>query len=211
MSCRATVIRAMAIGGIVGTFAASSALWAAPGDLHRVSGAELVNLRAGPSDSTNVRGRVNAGDEVIELTRSGNWVGVRVLDNGQEGWIYEGLLDRVAASGLAAPSELSDAGFLKYSESFDQLLRRINNQLGYPVVDRVDQLEDGTLRVTPTSEWLIDGSRDAHLMSTAAIYQMWKNYQNSAPVAVAMTDRNDHDYIVIRDTADGPSLAIAQP
>jgi hypothetical protein len=29
---------------------------------------------------------------VIELTRDGNWVGVRVLQTGEEGWIYGGLL-----------------------------------------------------------------------------------------------------------------------
>ena len=63
-------------------------------------GAEVVNLRAGPSDESNIRGRVEQGDEVIELTSEGNWRGVRVLDTGEEGWIYGGLLEAVAQSGL---------------------------------------------------------------------------------------------------------------
>jgi uncharacterized protein YgiM (DUF1202 family) len=78
----------------------SGTVFAAPGDVHRVSGAEIVNLRAGPTDASNIRGRVEQGDEAIELTRDGNWVGVRVLQTGEEGWIYGGLLERVAQSGL---------------------------------------------------------------------------------------------------------------
>ena len=39
------------------TAAATGAAMAAPGDIHRVAGADVVNLRAGPSDQTNVRGR----------------------------------------------------------------------------------------------------------------------------------------------------------
>jgi uncharacterized protein YgiM (DUF1202 family) len=56
---------------------------AAPGDIHRVAGAEVVNLRAGPTDQSNIRGRVEQGDEVIELTRDADWVGVRVLQTGE--------------------------------------------------------------------------------------------------------------------------------
>ena len=80
----------------------SGAALAAPGDIHRVSGAEVVNLRAGPTEESNIRGTVELDDEVIELTRDRNWVGVRVLQTGEEGWIYGGLLEQVAQSGLRA-------------------------------------------------------------------------------------------------------------
>ena len=43
---------------------------AAPGDIHRISGADVVNLRAGPTDASNIRGSV------------------RVLQTGEEGWVY---------------------------------------------------------------------------------------------------------------------------
>jgi hypothetical protein len=104
----------------------------------------------------------------------------------------------------------TDAGFLQLSESFDVLMRRINTQLGYPVIETVEQLGDGTLRVVPTPQWLRDGSREGHMMAAAAIYQMWKNHQNSAPVAVVMADSTGEDYIAIRDEAAGPSLSIAR-
>jgi Bacterial SH3 domain len=188
----------------------TTAALAAPGDIHRIAGADLVNLRAGPSDQTNIRGRVEQDDEVIELTREGSWVGVRVLETGEEGWIFGGLLETVAPSGLSPGTAGTDAGFLQLSESFDVLMRRINTQLGYPVVDTVEQTGDGTLRIVPTRQWLRDGSREAHMMAAAAIYQMWKNHQNSAPVAVVMADASGEDYITIRDEAAGPSLSIVR-
>ena len=43
---------------------------AAPGDIHRVVNADRVNLRAGPSDESSVRGTIERGDEVIELTHA---------------------------------------------------------------------------------------------------------------------------------------------
>ena len=135
---------------------------------------------------------------------------MRVLQTGEEGWIFGGLLETVLQSGLSPGVEGTDAGFLQLSESFDVLMRRINTQLGFPVVDAVEQTGDGTLRVVPTPQWLLNGSREAHMMAAAAIYQMWKNHQNSAPVAVVMTDAAGEDYITIRDEASGPSLAIAR-
>ena len=85
---------------------------------HRgVSGADVVNLRAGPTDASNIRGSV------------------RVLQTGEEGWVYGGLLERVAQSGLlprdAASWNDGDAGFLQLSEGFDRLIRRVNGDLGY--------------------------------------------------------------------------------
>ena len=135
---------------------------------------------------------------------------MRVLQTGRGGLDLGGLLRTVSQSGLSPGVEGTDAGFLQLSESFDVLMRRINTQLGFPVVDAVEQTGDGTLRVVPTPQWLLNGSREAHMMAAAAIYQMWKNHQNSAPVAVVMTDAAGEDYITIRDEASGPSLAIAR-
>ena len=109
--CKASAVATLIVASLGG------AALAAPGDIHRVTGAEIVNLRAGPSDESNIRGRVDQGDEVIELTSEGNWVGVRVLDTGEEGWIYGGLLERVAQSGLLPGDpgliDEGDGGFLQ--------------------------------------------------------------------------------------------------
>ena len=135
------IFRGSAFGLVALGFVSVAAL-AAPGDIHRVSGAEVVNLRAGPTDTSNIRGRLEQGDEVIELTRDGNWIGVRVLRTGEEGWIYGGLLERVSQSGLlpGASGEAGDAGFLQLSEGFDRLMRRVNGDLGYRTVEEAGQV-----------------------------------------------------------------------
>jgi uncharacterized protein YgiM (DUF1202 family) len=161
-----TVYRAPAWGTLVLGFL-SSVAFAAPGDIHRVAGAEVVNLRAGPTEASNIRGTVEQGDEVIELTREGNWIGLRVLRTGEEGWIYVGLLEQVAQSGLlpgGAEGSGGDAGFLRLSESFDRLMRRVNGDLGYALVEEAAPVAEGVLQVRPTTAWLRSGGRDAHLM-----------------------------------------------
>lgn len=187
---------------------------AAPGDIHRVSGAEVVNLRAGPTEESNIRGTVELDDEVIELTRDRNWIGVRVLQTGEEGWIYGGLLEQVARSGLLprdAQGSGGDAGFLQLSESFDQLMRRVNGDLGYRLVEDATSVAEGVLQVRPTAAWLRSGGRDAHLMGALAFYELWKSYQDGRPVTLVMTDDRGEEYIRIADSNLGPELAIAAP
>ena len=207
--CQASVLATLTVALLGG------AALAAPGDIHRVAGADVVNLRAGPSDESNIRGRVDQGDEVIELTGEGNWVGVRVLDTGEEGWIFGGLLERVAQSGLLPGDpglmDEGDGGFLQLSEGFDRLIRRINRGLGYRMVEQAAAVGDGVLQVTPTAAWLRAASRDSHLMAALAFYQMWKNHQNGRPVTMVMTDDQGADYIRIADGDRGPELALAAP
>jgi uncharacterized protein YgiM (DUF1202 family) len=208
-----TEYRASVLGASVLGFLSSAAL-AAPGDIHRVSGAEVVNLRAGPTEQSNIRGTVEQGDEVIELTRDGNWVGLRVLETGEEGWIYGGLLEQVAQSGLLpgdAGGSDGDAGFLQLSESFDRLMRRINGDLGYPVVEDAAPVAEGVLQVRPTEAWLRSSGRDAHMMAALAFYELWKNHQNGRPVTLVVTDDRGEEYIRIADSDLGPELAIAAP
>jgi hypothetical protein len=207
-----TIWRGSTFGFMALFFVSGSAL-AAPGDIHRVSGAEVVNLRAGPTDTSNIRGRLEQGDEVIELTREGNWIGARVLRTGEEGWIYGGLLERVSQSGLlpGQAGDGGDAGFLQLSEGFDRLMRRVNGDLGYRTVEDATQVAEGVLQVRPTAAWLRSGGRDAHIMGALAFYELWKNYQDGRPVTLVMTDEQGADYIRIADGDLGPELSIAAP
>jgi hypothetical protein len=204
--------RPAALAGALATLTVTAAD-AAPGDIHRVTNADLVNLRAAPSNESNVRGTVERGDEVIELTRDDSWVGVRVLSTGEEGWIFGQLLDPVAHSTLgnggAAPIE--DVGFQRFSQDFNRLVRSINADLGYPMVQEVQQPEADLLRVQPTSQWLLNASREAHVMAAAAMYEMWKNHQNGGPVRLVLVDNQGRDYVTIADDDAGPNLSIALP
>ena len=195
-------------GGLALMLAGPAPLGAATGDIHRIT-ADLANLRAGPSNDAAVRGQVDAGTDVIELRSEGGWLGVRVLDTGEEGWIFGDLVERVAPSGLAG--EPGDAGFRQLSESFDRLVQSLNNQLGYPLVEQVEQTGDDALAVTPTQQWLRYGSRDAHVMATMAFYQMWKNHQNQRPVRLTLVDPEGEEYITIADEDNGPVLSLRAP
>ena len=67
----------------------------------------------------------------------------------------------------------------------------------------------GTLTLTPTESWLRASSGDTHLMMAAAMYGMWKNYRNQAPVEVIMLDAAGDQYVVISDEGEnGPRLTV---
>jgi uncharacterized protein YgiM (DUF1202 family) len=191
--------------GVASALVISTAAFAGPGDLLRVN-SDLVNLRAGPTDTATVRDRVKGGSEVIELRSDGGWLGVRVIESGQEGWIYGRLLDRVVTSELA--TKQPDSGFATLSQDFDRLMSQVNQSFGLPMIKNVSP-SDRTLIVTPEPSWLRASSRDAQVLAGAAIYQMWKNHQNNAPVTVILLDADEADYVVIEDIDEaGPSITV---
>ena len=203
---RHALLAAPLVAALLGGLAAAPL--AATGDLYQVT-SEKANLRAGPSDSDNVRTQLGRGEQLLELRREGNWYGVRVLRTGEEGWIFDNLVDRTAQSTLGGDGTAvaTNAGFLDLSESFDKALRSIDSTLGYPVVRSVHQGESNSLRVVANPDWLRATSRDAQLMTALAVYQMWKNHQNNQPVRVTLMD-GDQPYISIADEAGGPRLTV---
>jgi hypothetical protein len=178
---------------------------AASGDVLKVT-AERANLRAGPSDKTDVSGQVQRGDELIELQRQGDWLGIRAVRTGEEGWIYGNLVQLASATRLGR--ETAPAGFKDLSPGFDSLVRNMEQRYGYRLIDRVETADNRTLRVIPTREWLIYGGRGDHLFAALAIYEMWKKNQKNQPVNVALMDEKGGEYVTIIDAASGPSLSV---
>lgn len=184
---------------------------AAVGDIHRVTG-ERVNLRAGPSDDANVRAQVVQGEQLVELRSEGNWYGVRVLRTGEEGWIYGDLIERVSTSTLEpGTTAVADTGFADLSRDFDRLLGSLVQRRGVPLFASVRQPGGDTLEATLTEDWLRAGSEDEHLLAAAAVYEMWKNHQNSRPVRVLLLDPAGKRYITIDDTAAPGNLVTVGP
>jgi uncharacterized protein YraI len=101
---------------------------AVPGDVHKVT-AERANLRAGPSEKTDALGQVQRGDELIELQRQGDWLGVRVVRTGDEGWVYGNLVQLSSATRLGR--ETARVGFKDLSPGFDSLVRNVEQRYGY--------------------------------------------------------------------------------
>lgn len=79
--------------------------------------------------------------------------GVRVTRTGEKGWIFGNLVEQVSRSQLGA--EGADAGFQALSEDFDRLFGDLGRQLGYRLVESVEQAENNTLRITPSPEFLL--------------------------------------------------------
>lgn len=193
---------------------------AAPGDIYEVTGAEKVNLRAGPTEDAAVRSTVTRGEDLLELDSEGKWLGVRVLANGQEGWIFSELVARKTASTLRPPGlseaqpptkpapEIKDAGFASLSPHFNALVADLDDTFGYPSVQTVDRQEN-RLIVTPTKRWLYGTSREAKAMTGVALYEMWKSYNNGGPVAVAVLENQDRPLMTIEDGDAGPKLSLS--
>jgi uncharacterized protein YraI len=195
-----------ALAGLLacGLLAGSAA--AATGDLYRVSG-ETVNLRSGPSDSSTVRSKVERGDELIELRRERGWLGVRVVRTGEEGWIFQDLVERIARTQLGAVA-LPDVGFRGLSPEFNDLVAGLGEELGYAVVDKVEMTGGDALRVTPSPNFLLNAGRDAHMALAMAIYQLWKNHQNQRPVRLDFNGPGGGPYIAIEDLQSGPRWSV---
>jgi hypothetical protein len=202
---RYSALRAVPVAVALFVIFLSASAWTFPGDTQEVT-AERANLRAGPSDKAEALGQVQRGDEVIELQRRGDWLGVRVVRTGEEGWVHGNLVQLSSATRLGRETE--PAGFKDLSPGFDSLIRKIEEHYGYPMVERVEITENRTLRVAPTREWLVYGGRQDHLLAALAFYQMWKDNQNDQPVNVSLMDEKGGQYISISDGSSGPSLMV---
>ncbi|HVG81413.1 MAG TPA: SH3 domain-containing protein [Methylomirabilota bacterium] len=198
------LIRAAMLSVLASVLLAGAAA-AAPGDLFKVSG-ERVNLRSGPSDGTTVRSTVERGDELIELRRERGWLGVRVVRTGEEGWVFQDLVQRVARTQLGAPAV--DAGFQELSPPFNQLISGLGEELGYSVIDKVEMTGGDALRIAPSNNFLINAGRDAHMALAMAVYQLWKNHQNQRPVRLDFAGLDGAPYIAIEDLESGPIWSI---
>lgn len=193
------------LGGLVLLSLGASFAMADAGDIHRVT-AERVNLRAGPSNDATIRSTVEAGNELIELQREGSWLGVRVLGTGEEGWIYSELVAQVSQSQLSRSPTAESLSEL--SQNFGRLIERVNDRLGYRVIDHIERLENDTLRVVATREWLLRAGDEAHLMTALAFYEMWKNHQNNRPVSLSIVNDRNENYLTIKDEEGGPVVSI---
>ena len=89
---------ARALGSAMALLATAAV--AAPGDPLVVT-SDVVNVRAGPGTDNPVLFHVTRDQQVVELTRTGNWVQVQIPDEAADGWIHQSLL-AVTRAGAAA-------------------------------------------------------------------------------------------------------------
>ena len=199
---RCGAIPAALLASVVSAGAAPAS--AGTGDIYRVV-SERANLRSAPGDQSTVRTTLPKDEQMVELRTDGRWLGVRVLKSGEEGWIYSEIVQVVSQSGLGeAGTDNTQAGFGKLSAEFDKIVAQIDQTTGYTLASKVEQ-KGNALRVVPTPEWLLGTGRDAKLYAAAALYAMWKNYNNGRDVTIHL-GADDNSGVTISDSGSGPLL-----
>ena len=188
---------------LAGVIASAPPAAAGTGDIYRVV-SERANLRSAPGDQSTVRTTLPKDEQLVELRTDGRWLGVRVLKSGEEGWIYSEIVQVVSQSNLGEAGSDSQAGFGKLSAEFDKVAAQIDQITGYTLAGKIEQ-KGNALRVVPTPEWLLGTGRDAKLYAAAALYAMWKNYNNGRDVTVHL-GADDNTGITIGDSGSGPLL-----
>ena len=113
-----------------------------------------------------MRSQIVQGEQLLELQRDGNWYGVRVLQTGEEGWIFGDLIEPLTASTLGGGAGDATAGFAELSRDFDRLMGNLTQRYGFPLFDRADELtfrraSRRAFLVGPTTDdW--EGTNDGH-------------------------------------------------
>lgn len=77
---------------------------AAGADAAWVRGDVRLNLRSGPGNEYRILGNLQTGDELRVLSRGERWTKVRVIEDGQEGFIPVGYLDEEAPASVRVVS-----------------------------------------------------------------------------------------------------------
>ena len=188
---------ARALGSAMALLATAAV--AAPGDPLVVT-SDVVNVRAGPGTDNPVLFHVARDQQVVELTRTGNWVQVQIPDEAADGWIHQSLLQVVEraqpppegeATTIAvrsAPSE-SEAIAL-FRSNVGELNARAVAVAGVELFAGAEPADGGTVRVMVTEAW--DLIPEAGQQSyTNALFDQWRAAaRGSEPLRVQVVDPN---------------------
>ena len=93
------------LAGIAGSVLPAAA---AEGDRWTID-RQNVNVRSGPSTSTEILMTINPGERIVEIIEKGDWYFVEFPDHGARGWVYGPLLTKPSATSAAKAPEPSNA------------------------------------------------------------------------------------------------------
>lgn len=172
---------------------------AAPGDPLVVT-SDVVNVRAGPGTDNPVLFHVTRDQQVVELTRTGNWVQVQIPDEAAEGWIHQSLL-AMTEPAPPAPAETSGsagAGSMPsgtgalalFRSNVTELNARAVAVAGVELFAGAEPADGGTVRVMVTEAW--DLIPEAGQQSyTNALFDQWRAAAGgSEPLRLQVVDPN---------------------
>jgi hypothetical protein len=188
----------------------ATAAVAAPGDPLVVT-SDVVNVRAGPGTDNPVLFHVARDQQVVELTRTGNWIQVQIPDEAADGWIHQSLLQVVeraqpAPDGVAGTVDARSApsgseAIALFRSNVTELNARAVAVAGVELFAGAEPADGGTVRVMVTEVW--DLIPEAGQQSyTNALFVQWRDAAGGAePLRVQVVDP---DGTVVREKS-GPT------
>ena len=153
---------ARALGSAMALLATAAV--AAPGDPLVVT-SDVVNVRAGPGTDNPVLFHVIRDQQVVELTRAGNWVQVQIPDQAADGWIHQSLLQVVERAqparrrGRRRPSTTRSvpvrerAPLALFRSNVTELNARAVAVAGVELFAGAEPADGGTVQVMVTEAW----------------------------------------------------------
>jgi SH3-like domain-containing protein len=199
---------ARALGSAMALLA--TAVVAAPGDPLVVT-SDVANVRAGPGTDNPVLFHVSRDQQVVELTRTGNWVQVQIPDEAADGWIHQSLLQVVERAqpapdvgtgtvGARSASSESEA-IAVFRSNVGKLNARAVAVAGVELFAGAEPADGGTVRVMVTEAW--DLIPEAGQQSyTNALFDQWRAAaRGSEPLRLQVVDP---DGTIVREKS-GPT------
>jgi len=170
----------------------ATAAMAGSGDPLVVTG-DVVNVRAGPGTGNPVLFHVSRDQQVVELTRTGDWIQVQVPGEAADGWIHQSLLE-VARGAPTAPQALEavpvgtarapgsagagsmppeNDGIARFRDNVSELNARAVAVAGVELFAGAEPTDSGTVQVMVTEAW--DLVPEAGQQSyTNALFDHWR-------------------------------------
>jgi SH3-like domain-containing protein len=194
----------------------ATAAVAAPGDPLVVT-SDVVNVRAGPGTDSPVLFHVRRDQQVVELTRTGNWVQVEVPDEVADGWIHQSLLQLIeraqpapdgetgTVDARAEPAETEAIALFRSNVS--ELNARAVAVAGVELFAGAEPAAGGTVRVMVTEAWELipEAGQQSY---TNALFDQWRAAAGgSEPLRLQVVDPNG---TIVREKS-GPTTPSASP
>ena len=146
------------------------------GDDLMVTGS-MVNLRAEPSLNATILMRLSKGQQLIEISRYGEWVEVTARNQDViTGWIHESLLVAVIVNDLERNDSAESAGdsVKLFKERLAQLNTRISEDHGFNAFTGFEEVETGSIQITSTEEWML-ASQTMREQILTSVFNLWSD------------------------------------
>jgi hypothetical protein len=166
-----------------------------PGDGLIIIGTN-VNLRSKPSLDSEVFLKFNKGKEVLEISRTLDWIKVATKrEDYSAGWIHESLLKPFNGESNRLDSEI--VAFNRFKLEYEKLIENIILEKGSNPFTAVENTERGQITFIATNDWFTYAQTDREKI-LSDIFNLWlKQVDVGISVMVEVVDNNYIQHMVM--------------